>query len=76
MDNRSVMDGRPLPGPAPHSRKVPQTVPTTVSALVTEGPSKPFERSTIERRDPKPHDVVIDIAYAGICHSDIHQARD
>ena len=51
-------------------------MPTTVSALVTEGPSKPFERSTIERRDPKPHDVVIDIAYAGICHSDIHQARD
>ncbi|HEY8964308.1 MAG TPA: NAD(P)-dependent alcohol dehydrogenase [Alphaproteobacteria bacterium] len=28
-----------------------------------------------ERRDPKPHDVVIDIKYAGICHSDIHQAR-
>ena len=51
-------------------------MPTTVSALVTEGASKPLERSTIERRDPKPHDVVIDIAYAGICHSDIHQARD
>ncbi|MCD2192734.1 NAD(P)-dependent alcohol dehydrogenase [Actinomycetospora endophytica] len=51
-------------------------MPSTVSALVTEGAEKPLERSTIERRDPKPHDVVIDIAYAGICHSDIHQARD
>ncbi|MBN9754915.1 MULTISPECIES: NAD(P)-dependent alcohol dehydrogenase [unclassified Pseudonocardia] len=44
--------------------------------MKTAGPNKPFERGTIERRDPRPHDVVIDIAYAGICHSDIHQARD
>lgn len=51
-------------------------MPTTVSAMKTAGPNKPFERGTIERRDPRPHDVVIDIAYAGICHSDIHQARD
>src|SRR3954454_13884980 len=48
----------------------------TVDALVTTGPSAPFERSTIERRAPRPHDVVIDIAYAGICHSDIHQVRE
>ncbi len=33
----------------------------------------PFQ---FKRRDPKPHDVVIDIHYCGICHSDIHQARD
>ncbi|MGA8210716.1 MAG: NAD(P)-dependent alcohol dehydrogenase [Nocardioidaceae bacterium] len=51
-------------------------MPTTVDALITSGASKPFERGTIERRDPRPHDVVIDIAYAGICHSDIHQARE
>ena len=25
---------------------------------------------------PRPHDVVIDILYCGVCHSDIHQARD
>jgi uncharacterized zinc-type alcohol dehydrogenase-like protein len=31
--------------------------------------------TTIERRDLGPHDVLIDIAYAGICHSDIHTAR-
>ena len=29
-----------------------------------------------ERREPREHDVVIDIKYCGICHSDIHQARD
>jgi uncharacterized zinc-type alcohol dehydrogenase-like protein len=29
----------------------------------------------IERRKPGPHDVLIDILYCGVCHSDIHQAR-
>ncbi|MBU6459661.1 MAG: NAD(P)-dependent alcohol dehydrogenase [Proteobacteria bacterium] len=28
------------------------------------------------RRDPRPQDVVIDILYCGICHSDIHSARN
>jgi uncharacterized zinc-type alcohol dehydrogenase-like protein len=31
---------------------------------------------TFERRDPRPSDVVIDILYCGICHSDIHSARN
>jgi uncharacterized zinc-type alcohol dehydrogenase-like protein len=31
---------------------------------------------TIERREPKGHDVVLDILFCGVCHSDIHQARD
>lgn len=36
----------------------------------------PLEPFTVERREVGPHDVAIDIAYAGICHSDIHQARE
>ncbi len=48
----------------------------TVDALLTHSANAPFERGTIERRDPRAHDVVIDVAYAGICHSDIHQARE
>jgi alcohol dehydrogenase (NADP+) len=31
---------------------------------------------TFERREPREHDVAIDIKFCGICHSDIHQARD
>lgn len=31
---------------------------------------------SIERREPTAHDVAIDILYCGICHSDIHQARN
>src|ERR1039458_5168553 len=32
--------------------------------------------STIERRDPTEHDVQIEILFCGICHSDLHQARN
>jgi uncharacterized zinc-type alcohol dehydrogenase-like protein len=32
-------------------------------------------KTTIERRDVGAHDVLIDIKYAGICHSDIHTVR-
>ena len=48
----------------------------TVPALLAPTPGAPFERGTIERRELGEHDVLIDIAYAGICHSDIHQARE
>ncbi len=41
----------------------------------THAADKPFEALTIERREPGPKDVQIDIAYCGICHSDLHTAR-
>jgi uncharacterized zinc-type alcohol dehydrogenase-like protein len=42
----------------------------------TGGPTSSLEPFSFERREPGPHDVLIDIAFCGICHSDIHQARD
>lgn len=45
------------------------------NARAVFGPEGPFQLTTIERRDLKPHDVLIEIKYAGICHSDIHTAR-
>ena len=47
----------------------------TVNARCTCGPEDSFTPTTITRRNPGPHDVLIDIAYAGICHSDIEHAR-
>ncbi|MCM2291124.1 NAD(P)-dependent alcohol dehydrogenase [Allorhizobium sp. BGMRC 0089] len=38
--------------------------------------SKPLEPFTFERREPNEDDVVISIKYCGVCHSDIHQARN
>jgi uncharacterized zinc-type alcohol dehydrogenase-like protein len=43
------------------------------AAQSARSPLAPFE---IERREPGEHDVVIEIAYCGVCHSDIHQVRD
>ena len=48
----------------------------TVNAYAAPAAKAPFEKIAIERRDLKPHDVLIDIKFAGICHSDIHTARD
>ncbi|MFJ4710958.1 NAD(P)-dependent alcohol dehydrogenase [Streptomyces sp. NPDC088785] len=49
---------------------------TTVAAYAAPSSKAPLERTTIERRDVGEHDVLIDIKFAGICHSDIHQARE
>src|SRR6201990_3774098 len=35
-----------------------------------------FKSDTIARRDPAEHDVQIEILFCGICHSDVHQARN
>jgi uncharacterized zinc-type alcohol dehydrogenase-like protein len=43
------------------------------AAFKAKEPLKPFQ---IQRRNPQIHDVVIDIHYCGVCHSDVHQARD
>lgn len=42
------------------------------AAHAAAAPLAPIE---IERRDPGPDEVAIDIAYCGVCHSDLHAAR-
>ena len=49
---------------------------TTVAAYAASAAKAPLERTTIERRPVREFDVLIDIEFAGICHSDIHQARE
>jgi alcohol dehydrogenase (NADP+) len=43
------------------------------AATTVNAPLAPY---SIERREPREHDVVIEIKYCGICHSDIHQVRN
>lgn len=43
------------------------------AALASKAPLVPYE---FERRELGPQDIAIDISFAGICHSDIHQARE
>jgi uncharacterized zinc-type alcohol dehydrogenase-like protein len=46
-----------------------------VRAYGTTAADRPLAPLWIDRRPPGPHDILIEIRYAGICHSDIHQAR-
>ncbi len=50
-------------------------MPATKSyaALSATTPLVPY---TIDRRNPKPHDVQIEILFCGVCHSDLHFARN
>ncbi|MDI3314201.1 MAG: NAD(P)-dependent alcohol dehydrogenase [Mycobacterium sp.] len=48
---------------------------STVSAYAATSATEPLTRTTITRRDPGPHDVEIEIKFAGICHSDIHTVK-
>jgi alcohol dehydrogenase (NADP+) len=49
-------------------------VPTKAYAATSKtSPVGPF---SIERRTPRDRDVDIEIQYCGVCHSDVHQARD
>jgi alcohol dehydrogenase (NADP+) len=47
----------------------------SVLARATAGPRELFKPVIVERRELGPCDVLIDIDYAGICHSDVHHAR-
>ncbi len=49
------------------------SVAKAYAVLDAQSPLIPF---TIERREPREDDVVIAVKYSGICHSDIHQARN
>jgi uncharacterized zinc-type alcohol dehydrogenase-like protein len=47
----------------------------TVNAYAATSATEPLVPASIDRRDVGPHDVLIEIKYCGICHSDIHYAR-
>jgi len=49
---------------------------TSTKAYAAKSATTPVEPWSIERRDPKPHDVQIEILYCGVCHSDLHTARN
>ncbi|WP_338931780.1 NAD(P)-dependent alcohol dehydrogenase [Streptomyces netropsis] len=49
---------------------------TQVAAYAAPAPKAPLERTTVPRRPVGEHDVLIEIKYAGICHSDLHQVAE
>src|SRR6202048_3729951 len=59
----------------PGDRRQENAMRTTpaFAAVSAKAPLAPF---SIERREPGPRDVLLEILFCGVCHSDIHQARD
>jgi uncharacterized zinc-type alcohol dehydrogenase-like protein len=49
---------------------------SNVPAYAAKSAKSPLAPFTVDRRDPGPRDVAIEILYCGVCHSDVHQARD
>ena len=47
-----------------------------VLAYAAQSATTPLAPFSIPRREPKPRDVQIDIMYCGVCHSDLHFARN
>ena len=47
-----------------------------VNGYAAQQAKAPLTPYSFERSEPRDHDVVIDIEYSGICHSDIHQVND
>ena len=48
----------------------------SIRGYAAQSATAPLASHRFERRDPRPDDVVVDILYCGVCHSDIHTARN
>jgi alcohol dehydrogenase (NADP+) len=48
----------------------------SVKGFAAMSPTSPLVPYDFERRELRPHDVLVDILFSGVCHSDLHQARD
>jgi uncharacterized zinc-type alcohol dehydrogenase-like protein len=51
-------------------------MPTAIAAFGSADAKSPLAAMSIQRRDPLPTDVEIEILFCGVCHSDLHQARN
>src|SRR5499427_4074623 len=47
-----------------------------IAAYAAKSAASPLGPFAIERREPGPRDVQIEILYCGVCHSDLHTVRD
>jgi threonine dehydrogenase-like Zn-dependent dehydrogenase len=58
--------------------KIESSHPVTFSAkaFAARSASSPRRPFTLQRRNPRPQDIQIEILYCGVCHSDLHTVRD
>jgi len=51
-------------------------MPSSTRGYAVQSAGAPATPHSFTRRDPRPDDVAIDILYCGVCHTDIHHARN
>ena len=56
------------------AQSTPETFPA--KAFAAAAPTSPLASASIARRKPLPNDVQIEILFCGVCHSDLHQAKN
>jgi alcohol dehydrogenase (NADP+) len=71
-----LLNGAAAAMPGAETSEPVGTKPISVRAYGTTGADRPLAAMEIQRRAVGPNDVLIDVLYCGICHSDIHQARN
>jgi alcohol dehydrogenase (NADP+) len=57
-----------------HDSKKPKTF--TAKAFAAASAKSPLAAHSIQRHDPRPQDIQIEILFCGVCHSDLHQVRN
>jgi hypothetical protein len=60
---------------APHCLEI-TTMTTTVKSYAAHSPTEKLSLFTLDRRSARPDDVVIEILFCGVCHSDLHNIRN
>ena len=60
----------------PSKREKKEDQPMKTNSYAAQSATTPLAPFAIQRRDPGPHDVQIDILYCGVCHTDVHIARN
>src|ERR1700677_2572168 len=58
------------------AKDTPKPKSFTSKAFAAQSKTSPMTPHTVQRREPGPNDVQIEILYCGVCHSDLHQVRD
>lgn len=69
-------NGKPFSSHPPGVTSMTQATGTSTRGYAAHSSSTPLEPWNFERRAPRPDDVSIEILYCGVCHSDLHFARD
>jgi uncharacterized zinc-type alcohol dehydrogenase-like protein len=67
------MSSTTLSNPTEQTRKVESY---TAKAFAAQSPTSPLAAASIPRRSPQPNDVQIEVLFCGVCHSDLHQAKN